>query len=57
VGEVGLAYSTGHTAGAGMAKNLAEQFVIGADPFKSEGMWETMFRSTFWAVARLSSAA
>jgi len=50
VGEVGLAYGTGHTAGAGMAKNLAEQFVIGADPFKSERMWETMFRSTFWAL-------
>ena len=50
LGEVGLAYGTGHTAGAGMAKNLAERFVIGADPFKSEKMWEDMFRSTFWAL-------
>lgn len=49
VGEVGLAYGTGHSAGAGMAKNLAEQFVIGADPFQSEKMWEEMFRRTFWA--------
>lgn len=49
VGEVGLAYGTGHSAGAGMAKNLAENFVIGADPFKSEKLWETMFQGTFWA--------
>jgi L-alanine-DL-glutamate epimerase-like enolase superfamily enzyme len=49
VGEVGLAYGTGHTAGAGMAKNLAEAFVIGADPFKIEKMWEDMFRGSFWA--------
>ena len=49
VGEVGLAYGTGHSAGAGMAKNLAENFVLGADPFKSEKLWETMFRSSFWA--------
>ena len=49
LGEVGLAYGTGHSAGAGMARDLAEQFVIGADPFQSEKLWETMFRSTFWA--------
>lgn len=49
VGEVGLAYGTGHSAGAGMVKNLAEGFVLGADPFKIEKLWETMFRNTFWA--------
>ena len=49
LGEVGLAYGTGHTAGAGMAKNLAENFVLGADPFKNEKLWDSMFRSTFWA--------
>lgn len=49
LGEVGLAYGTGHTAGAGMVKNLAENFVLGADPFKSEKLWDTMFRSSFWA--------
>jgi L-alanine-DL-glutamate epimerase-like enolase superfamily enzyme len=48
LGEVGLAYGTGHTAGAGMVKNLAETFVLGADPFKSEKLWETMLRGTFW---------
>ena len=49
VGEVGLAYGTGHSGGAGYVKNLAENFLIGADPMKIEKMWETMFRNTFWA--------
>jgi galactonate dehydratase len=49
LGEVGLAYGTGHSAGAGMARNLAEQFFLGADPFQSEKLWDTMFRNTFWA--------
>jgi L-alanine-DL-glutamate epimerase-like enolase superfamily enzyme len=51
LGEVGLAYGTGHSAGAGMAKNLAEQFIIGADPFQTEYIWETMFRRSFWGTA------
>jgi galactonate dehydratase len=50
LGEVGLAYGTGHTAGAAMVKNMAEVFVIGADPFKTEKMWETIFRRSFWAL-------
>ncbi len=50
LGEVGLAYGTGHTAGAGMAKNLAEQFLIGADPFKTEHLWDRMFRESFWGL-------
>jgi galactonate dehydratase len=49
LGEAGLAYGTGHTAGAGYVKNLAESYLIGADPMKTEKLWETMFRSTFWA--------
>ncbi len=49
LGEVGLAYGIGHSAGAGMARNLAEAYLIGADPFESERLWETMFRSSFWA--------
>ena len=48
LGEVGLAYGTGHSGGAGYVKNLAENFLIGADPMKTEEMWETMFRNTFW---------
>lgn len=49
IGEVGLAYGIGHSGGAGMAKNLAEAFLIGADPFKIEKIWEQMFQSSFWA--------
>lgn len=50
LGEVGLAYGTGYSAGAGMAKNLAENFILGADPMNIERIWEKMFRSSFWAL-------
>lgn len=50
LGEVGLAYGTGHSAGAGYARNIAETFILGADPFKTEKLWENMFRNTFWAL-------
>ncbi len=49
LGEVGLAYGTGHSGGAGYVKNLAESFLLGADPMKTERLWEAMFRGTFWA--------
>jgi galactonate dehydratase len=49
IGEVGLAYGTGHSGGAGYVKNLAEVFLLGADPMKCEKIWERMFRETFWA--------
>ncbi len=49
LGEVGLAYGTGYSAGIGFVKNLAEGFLIGADPMKTENLWDTMFRKTFWA--------
>ena len=49
LGEVGLAYGTGHSAAVGMAKNMIENFLIGADPFKIEKIWDTIFRSSFWA--------
>lgn len=49
LGEAGLAYGTGHSAGIGYVKNLAESFLIGADPMKVEKLWDTMFRKTFWA--------
>ncbi|HRJ41291.1 MAG TPA: mandelate racemase/muconate lactonizing enzyme family protein, partial [Caldilineaceae bacterium] len=48
VGEVGLAYGVGGSAGAGMVKNLAERFLIGADPSRIEELWDTMYRKTFW---------
>lgn len=49
LGEVGLAYGTGYAGGAGYVKNLAENFLLGADPMKTEKIWELMFNSTFWA--------
>ncbi|MBX2999058.1 MAG: mandelate racemase/muconate lactonizing enzyme family protein [Caldilineaceae bacterium] len=49
VGEVGLAYGSGGSAGAGMVKNLAEAFLIGADPMRIEHLWDTMYRKSFWA--------
>jgi L-alanine-DL-glutamate epimerase-like enolase superfamily enzyme len=49
VGEAGLAYGVGHSAAAGMIKNLAEAYLIGYDPMKSEKLWEEMFSTTFWA--------
>lgn len=48
VGEVGLAYGVGHSAGVGMVKNLSENYLIGADPFQIERLWDTMYRKTFW---------
>ena len=32
------------------SENIAEGFLIGADPMKIEGIWETLFRKSFWAL-------
>ena len=47
-GEIALAYGTGSSAGVGMIKNLARKILIGADPFRIEQLWDTMYRKTFW---------
>lgn len=31
-----------------MVRNLAEHFLIGADPFRIEYLWNLMYRQTFW---------
>lgn len=49
VGEAGLAYGTGGTAAAGMIKDLAEEFLLGADPFRIEAIWSEMYDHSFWA--------
>jgi galactonate dehydratase len=49
LGEVALAYGVGASAGLGMVRELAERFLIGADPFRIEHLWEAMYRYTFWA--------
>jgi galactonate dehydratase len=49
IGEVGLAYGTGHSGGAAYVKNLAESYLLGADPTNNEKIWDAMFQGTFWA--------
>ncbi len=51
LGEVGLAFGVGADGGVGYFKNIAEGFLVGADAMKIEGIWETLFRKTFWALA------
>jgi galactonate dehydratase len=48
VGEVALAYGAGSDAALGMVKQLAERFLLGADPMRVEEMWKTLFFRTFW---------
>lgn len=49
VGEVGLAYGIGHAAGVQVARELAETYFLGADPFARELLWEKVYRESFWA--------
>jgi galactonate dehydratase len=49
VGEAALFYGSGATAAAGMIKDLAEQFLLGRDPFPIEAHWSAMYDHTFWA--------
>jgi galactonate dehydratase len=49
VGEVALAYGVGSSAGVGMVRDLAERFLLDADPFQIEQLWDRMYRKTFWA--------
>lgn len=48
-GEAGLAYGKGWRAGFGMIQDFAEA-IIGMDPMKTELIWETIFRKTFWGM-------
>jgi galactonate dehydratase len=48
VGEAAIAYGTGGTAAAGMIKDLAEEFLLGKDPFRIEAIWSEMYDHTFW---------
>src|SRR5262245_57467707 len=48
IGEIALAYGTGSAAGVGMLRNLEERYLLGADPFRIEQIWDTMYRKTFW---------
>ncbi len=47
-GEIALSYGTGAKAAVTMVASLAEQFLMGADATRIEGIWETLFRQTWW---------
>lgn len=48
-GEVGLSYGRAHHAGVGIARDFGA-LLIGADPTRIEGIWEMIFRTTFWGL-------
>ncbi len=50
IGEVGLAYCAGGRAGLAMLKDLFK-YVVGKDPMRTEHIWETLFRDTFWGMS------
>jgi galactonate dehydratase len=49
VGEAAVAYGIGASAAAAMVKELAENIVLGKDPFTIEALWSEMYDHTFWA--------
>jgi galactonate dehydratase len=49
VGEAAIAYGIGATAAAGMVKDLAQEFLVGKDPFAIEALWSEMYDHTFWS--------
>jgi galactonate dehydratase len=49
LGEAAIAYGVGETAAAGMIKDLVDQIVLGADPWRIEAIWSEMYDHTFWA--------
>ncbi|WP_018694545.1 mandelate racemase/muconate lactonizing enzyme family protein [Algicola sagamiensis] len=50
VGEAGLAYDLGHSAAAHMIQEIAENMLIGFDPFQTENLWNRMLRESFWGL-------
>lgn len=46
-GETGMAYGVGGSGAFGMVCDLAE-LIIGMDPLRTEFIWETMYKRTFW---------
>lgn len=48
VGEIGLAYGAGGRGAAEIVLELARDYVIGKDPFRTEAIHDAMRRKTFW---------
>jgi galactonate dehydratase len=51
-GEIGLAYGQGGRGAAHVLLELAQSHVIGRDPFRTEAIFDSMTRTTFWGHAR-----
>jgi galactonate dehydratase len=49
LGEAAVAYGVGASAAAARVAELADRFLIGADPFRIEHIWSQMYDHTFWA--------
>ncbi|MBS7528183.1 mandelate racemase/muconate lactonizing enzyme family protein [Fusibacter paucivorans] len=49
-GEAALSYGKGSMAGFHMIKELAP-LIIGQDPMRTEYLWESMLKNTFWGVS------
>jgi galactonate dehydratase len=49
VGEAAIAYGHGATAACGMIKDLAENILLGRDPFRIEEAFSEMYDHSFWA--------
>lgn len=49
IGEAGISYATGSTGALGVLRDMAP-LLIGRDPMQVEGIWEFLFRGTFWAM-------
>lgn len=50
VGEAAMAYGVGRSGAAATTKNFVESFVLGADPFATEKIWEKIYRDSFWGL-------
>ena len=48
-GEVGVAYGNAGEAGAGILVAFGK-IIVGMDPMRSELIWDTIFRKTFWGM-------
>ncbi|MEX3937778.1 mandelate racemase/muconate lactonizing enzyme family protein [Paraburkholderia phymatum] len=49
LGEAGVTYGAGSPAVAPMILTLGERFVLGADPFNTDTVWESLLRRSVWA--------
>ncbi len=48
IGEPALVSGLGGEAGVPMVKEIAQFLLLGEDPFRTEYVWEKMFRDSFW---------